>query len=130
MAVLLQIGIHFGMQICMKLDALSSETLKARIRERGKNQSYSEIGEAAGVHPSQVSRICRGEFRTLSHNVVQVCKALGIEMQTVRLKTPVKEALTKRLERSVLDVWDQTPADAERLVRFLSYLAELRRPPR
>lgn len=120
------------MQICMKLDLTSSEKLKSSIwnRYEASGLSYSEIGRVAGVHPSQVSRICRGEFRTLSHNVVQVCRALGVEVETVSLDMPTEDPLARRLERSVLEVWDRTPADAERLVRFLRHLAELRRAPR
>ncbi len=120
------------MQICMKLDTVSSRNLKSDIREHLEvsGLNYSEIDVIARVHPSQVSRICRGEFKTLSHSVVQVCKALGVEIGTIKIDELADDALAQRLKRSVLEVWDQTPADAKRLVRFLHDLAELRRTRR
>lgn len=114
----------------MKLDSDSIKKLKADIRARAKSRRYSEIAAAAQVDASQVSRICRGAFKTLSHNVVQVCMALGVETQTIKIEAPAEPALEQRLERSLLDVWDRTPADADRLVRFLNDLAALRRPSR
>lgn len=116
----------------MKLDAVSSKNLKSDIWDRleASGLNYSEIGLIARVHPSQVSRICRGEFKTLSHNVVQVCKALGVEIGAIMIVEPADDALAQSLKRSVLEVWDQTPTDAKRLVRFLHDLAELRRTGR
>ena len=96
--------------------------------DRVYRRDNSEIGIKACVHSSQVSRICRGDFRTVSHNLVQVCKVLGVDVETVRMEEPAQEPLARRLANSLLDIWDRTPADAERLVRFLNDLAELRRP--
>jgi hypothetical protein len=79
------------------------------------------------VHASQVSRICRGQFRTLSHNVVQVCRALGLEGEALGSRPPADEILAGRLKAGVLELWDQTPEDAERLIRLLRQLADLRR---
>ena len=113
----------------MKLDQTTSLKLKSQLwtlySESG--LSFSEVGRAAGVHPSQVSRICRGGFRTLSHNVVQVCKALGLELETVKIEAPAVSILRQQLENSVLEIWDQTPEDAERIARFLRQLLDLRR---
>jgi hypothetical protein len=114
----------------MKLDSASSEKLKAHLRERADKSglNYSEIARIAEVHPSQASRICRGEFRTLSHNVVQVCKALQIPIETVELdKSAADDRIVRRLQQSVLDVWDHTPVDGERVINFLRLLAALRR---
>ncbi|MBV5268591.1 MAG: helix-turn-helix transcriptional regulator [Afipia sp.] len=63
--------------------ALVKVELPKAVRNFGK--SYAEIGRIAGVHGSQVSRICKGEFETLSQNVVQVCKVLGLPMAEVAL---------------------------------------------
>lgn len=57
---------------------------RARIRHDRKGgvveSNYSQVGEKLGVHASQVSRICRGEFRTLSQNVVRVCSTLSLSI--------------------------------------------------
>ena len=104
--------------------------LKRRIAEAVAESplSRAEIGEFCCVHASQVSRICRGDFKTVSHNVVQVCKVLGVETETVKVKEPGQGQLAQRLASSLLGIWVRTPADAERLVRFLNNLADLRGP--
>jgi len=117
----------------MKPDSTSIEKLRSDIRRQfdAAGLSYSAIGDAAQVHTSQVSRICRGKFRTVSHNVVQVCKVLGVKIETVRMRNRSDvEALGGRLQRGVLDVWDRTATDADRLLRFLRDLGELRRASR
>lgn len=85
--------------------------------------SYADIGRLSGVHSSQVSRICRGEFRTLSSNVMQICKALNVD-ETGRFEIAADQ---QRLEAGVIAVWDRTPQDARRILRFLRQLGELRR---
>ncbi len=112
----------------MKPDPASSGKLKSEIRDYHAQSglSYSEIGRIARVDPSQVSRICRGEFKTLSHNVVQVCRVLRLDLEMVKLETPVDDVFRQRLGNSVLDLWDRTPEDADRLVRLLRQLSDLR----
>ena len=112
----------------MKPDPTSSGKLKSEIRDYHAQSglSYSEIGRIARVDPSQVSRICRGKFKTLSHNVVQVCRVLGLDLEMVKLEAPVDDVFRQRLKNSVLDLWDRTPEDADRLVRLLRQLSDLR----
>ena len=98
-------------------------TIKARVAERA--ESFTEIGLRAGVHASQASRICRGHFRTASHNVVQICKALGIPLEGVN---PAGEPANhqRKLEAAVVAVWDRSPEDADRIVRVLRELKAFR----
>ena len=112
----------------MKLDDTSSAKLKAEIEATRQRLglSFSEIGRIADVHASQVSRICRGEFRTLSHNVVQVCMALGLKGEGLGGPPSADEILAGRLKAGILELWDRTPEDAERLIRLLDQLADLR----
>lgn len=116
------------MQICMKLSPETTRKLKVDIAAKHAEcgLSYSEIGRISQVHTSQVSRICRGKFSTLSHNVVQVCKALGLPMETAAVTARGEDAYARELTSKVLALWDRTPADAERLSRLLGQLAELR----
>lgn len=85
--------------------------------------SYAEIGRVAGVHGSQVSRICRGEFRSLSSNVMQICKILHVD-GAGEVEVAADQ---QRLEAGVIAVWDRTPQDARRILKFLRQLGELRR---
>lgn len=100
-------------------------TLKEKLSKAARNsgKSYAEIGRIAGVHSSQVSRICNREFETLSANVVQVCKVLGLPVEGVALSED--EAIERQLQAAVLSVWDRTPEGARKLIRFLRDLAEL-----
>jgi len=103
-----------------KLAHLKVELPKA-VRKYGK--SYAEIGRIAGVHGSQVSRICNGEFETLSQNVVQVCKVLGLPVAEVALSED--ETLERQLQAAVLDVWDGSQEGAKRITRLLRDVSEL-----
>jgi transcriptional regulator with XRE-family HTH domain len=114
----------------MKLGQEAREKLSRTIRDRVAqlDDSIAEISARAHVHPSQVSRICRGQFKTVSSNLMQICTALGLELSEGETRHPVAENhLQRRLEASVLELWDRSPEDAKRLIKFLEQLAELRR---
>ena len=97
--------------------------LLGRCQKGGVN--YSEIGRKSGVHPSQASRICRGEFKTISQNVVQICGALGIVVDGFSA-SETSDPAAAMLIRSVLSIWKGTPDDAIRVVEFLDSLEHLR----
>src|SRR3546814_8133471 len=88
--------------------------------------SRAEIGRLSKVHPSQVGRICSGEFKTISNNVVQVCKVLGLNLETVTAPATKADASWSRLEASVRGIWDNTPEGAEKIARMLDTIGQLR----
>jgi hypothetical protein len=116
------------MLICMKATTQELADLRARISAARSETTLNneEIGTKSGVHPSQVSRIVRGEFKTLSHNVVQVCKVLGLKFETVRRPATRADASWSRLERSVRRLWDNSPNGAARLTTLLNTIADLK----
>ena len=89
--------------------------------------SDAEIGRLSGVHPSQVGRICRGGFRTISNNVVQICCALGLPVRVVESSGTPADRSWQKLERSVHEAWDRTPEGAAKLVKILRAVADIRR---
>ncbi len=108
-------------------DALDKLRTEIALRKASSNLSYSEIGEKADVHASQVSRICRGDFKTLSQNVVRICRTLGISIEGF-IDAESADPAVARLISGVMAVWKGTEADAERIVAFLDQLGELREP--
>jgi transcriptional regulator with XRE-family HTH domain len=102
--------------------------LKSRLLDAvSKNKpNYSELSRLTNIDASQVSRICRGEFSTNSPNVRIICKALGLEGDTAI--QPIETADERRLREGILGLWTKTPGDADRLVRLLNDLSELRKP--
>jgi predicted XRE-type DNA-binding protein len=115
------------MQICMKIATEARENLAAKLKQSVEQQSvsFAEIARSTQIHPSQVSRICRGEFKTMSWNLVQICTFLGVE--GFATSSPKRsEPARQRLERSVVALWDQTPADADRLIKLMRNLADIR----
>lgn len=116
------------MQICMKLQAEIAAKLKAEIAEavRKSGLSYSDIARAATIDTSQASRICRGHFSTLSGSVLQVCRVLAVEIDMAP-GTLTPDPHRSRIEAGVLELWDRSPEDADRIVRLLRQLTELRR---
>ena len=119
------------MHICMQVKPGAITKLQQQLAERSASSglSYSKIGENSGVHPSQVSRICRGDFKKLSQNVVQICSALGISIEGF-IEAERADPAAARLINSVMSVWNRSKKDADRITRFLEQLGELRDVPR
>lgn len=117
------------MQIDMKLNEKDQEDLARRIadRRRALSLGISEIGRLARVDPSQVSRICAGEFKTLSSNVVQICRVLGIAVEVVETPKSAGDAAWSKLEAAVRAAWDQTPSGADKLVDVMNAVAAIQR---
>ena len=100
------------------------EEIKTRIataRERSE-LSDAEIARISNVHPSQVSRICGGSFKTFSNNVMQICSILGVAV--TRLE-PGADLAWLQAQSSMRRLWDETPEGAEAIVRLLEAIAEL-----
>src|SRR3546814_605022 len=85
------------------------------------------IAQISRVHPSQVSRICRGSFRTISNNVVQICNVLEVPMQAIPVPWIEENNSWRKLEASVRKLWDNTPEGADRIVRVLDDIGALRK---
>ena len=114
------------MLICMKLSRTEIEEIRRQLHFALKKQrlTVTEIGRLAGVHPSQVGRICRGEFRTMSHNVVQVCRVLGLDPAVPRPATK-RDAAWAQLERDLQRLWEESPDRAREIAKLLDALAKL-----
>ena len=115
------------MQISMKateseLVILRQDIASARVRT---GLSNAEIGRLARVDPSNVSRIVRGEFMTISGNVVQICKTLGLQVDRVASPAGTADVAWSKLEASVRRLWDETPQGADRIVALLDTVADL-----
>jgi transcriptional regulator with XRE-family HTH domain len=101
---------------------------------RKQSLSYAAIAKRAEVDPSQVSRICRGEFVTLGGSVMRICTVLKVPVRSTDASPPrvfprnrPADAAWKRLERSMRRAWDETPAGADKLAKILSAVAEIAR---
>lgn len=88
--------------------------------------SFAEIGEATAIHPGQVSRICRGQFKTASASVMQICTFLGIPMDGLSSQHQEGDDYRRRLEQGIVAIWDGTSADANRILKLLRLVAEFR----
>ena len=105
----------------------SSSILAKALEKQRKmaGMSYAQLGRAANVDLSQVSRICRGEFATITGNVMQICRALGVDPTSPgapperRPTANEEELLTRAVTQSVLALWDRTPQGARRVAKLL-----------
>jgi hypothetical protein len=111
----------------MKATEKELRELKNRIAHAhaGAPLSYAKIGRNCGVHPSQVSRICRGGFKTISHNVVQICKELGIEM-TVVVFDRMEDAGWSKVEASARRLWEKSDKNADHIAKLFDVIGQLR----
>ena len=114
------------MLICMKPSRAEIEDLQRRLRLALKKQrlTATEIGRIAGVHPSQVGRICRGEFRTMSHNVVEVCRVLGLDPAAARPASK-SDAAWAQLEGNLRKLWEDSPDRAKRMAKLMESMTRL-----
>lgn len=87
----------------------------------------ADLGRLANVHPSQVGRICTGEFKTISNNVVQICKILRVKVPKVAEEIEMDTEWAKA-NASLRRIWDNTPEGAAIIRRVLDAIADLRVP--
>ncbi|MBN9074600.1 MAG: helix-turn-helix transcriptional regulator [Rhizobiales bacterium] len=90
-----------------------------------KNLSYADLAKMASVHASQVSRICAGDFKTFSNNVVQICKILKIKVPRLEEEDDMDTEWAKA-HASLRRIWDETPEGAVTIRRLLDAIADLR----
>ena len=116
------------MLICMKPNRKEIEALAERLSaaRTSKKLSRAEIGRLAGVHASQVGRILVGQFRTISLNVVQVCRVLEIDLDDLGIQAIKNSPAWLQLEQGIRNLWDETPHGANLIVRLLGAIADLR----
>jgi len=77
------------------------------------NLSIAKISELSGVEQSQASRICMGQFSSISSNVMQICIALGFH------PLPNGVILSSALASGLAALWDGSKEDEERLLALL-----------
>lgn len=114
------------MLICMKPSSKQISDLQKRISNARtkRNLSYADLAKMAQVHASQVSRICAGDFKTISNNVVQICKTLKVKVP--RLDEGNMDPEWARAHASLRRIWDETPEGAATIRRMLDAIADLR----
>ena len=89
--------------------------------------SKADLGRLSNVHPSQVGRICTGDFKTISNNVVQVCRVLKVQVPKVDDEIEIDTEWAKA-NASLRRIWDHTPEGAAIIRRILDAIADLRVP--
>jgi hypothetical protein len=116
------------MLICVKPTSKQLDDLKAKIVDAraSKSLTYAELGRISLVHPSQVGRICEGRFKTFSHNVVQVCKALDVKVPRLEPKQSGMAPEWAQAMSSMRKIWDDTPEGAQVITRLLDAIADLK----
>ena len=116
------------MQICMKLASDSKKELLEEIQAQinARRISPSETARLCGVDQSQLSRILTGDFKRISHNIMQICNYLGIDPGRFVGSLPGDEDTRRRIADSALSVWDGTPEGAELLISIFGGMAAMR----
>jgi len=114
------------MLICMKPTSKQISMLQTRIAKRMADNpvSYADISRATGVDPSQVSRICKGDFRTFSDNLVQICRVLKVKIPRIAPTDDVDREWSK-VHSSVNRICREHPDGAKLIGRVLDAIADL-----
>ncbi|WP_299165349.1 hypothetical protein [uncultured Tateyamaria sp.] len=90
--------------------------------------SNAEISRMSGVHQSQVGRICSGQFKTFSFNVVQICKILEVGLPSTDVPTSGEDPSWAQVQSSMRDLWDETPEGAKAIAQMIDAVAKLAPP--
>lgn len=112
------------MQIYMKLSQNDIANLSASI-EKARSLygiNYSQLAEKSCVNQGQVSRICRGKFKSVSQNVMQICNFLGVSLTPLFEKHAANE--TRDLPKLVGEITNGSPEIEQKLARLLGALKE------
>jgi len=109
----------------MKLNPAEQKRLVTAIesRRRELDLSVSVLAAKAGVEQSQTSRICNGQFSSISSNVMQICITLGLQPQ------PGGALLSNALATRLASLWDGSKEDEERLLNLLGAIATVKAGP-
>lgn len=110
----------------MKPTSKQISVLQTRIAKRMANDpmSYADIARATGVDPSQVGRICKGDFKTFGDNLVQICRILKVKVPRISPKEDVDREWSK-VHASVSRICREHPDGAKLIGRVLDAIADL-----
>lgn len=87
--------------------------------------SNAEISRISGVHQSQVGRICNGQFKTFSFNVVQICKVLDVALPREALPIAAEDPSWAEVQSSMKELWDETPEGAKAIAQMIKAVAKV-----
>lgn len=106
----------------MKLNPEAQKRLAGAIESRRAEigLSIAALAETACVEQSQTSRICMGQFSSISSNVMQICIALGLQPHTGGV------LLSNALAKSLATLWDGSKEDEQRLLELLGAIATIK----
>lgn len=85
----------------------------------------AEISRISGVHQSQVGRICAGQFKTYSFNVVQICKALDVTLPRATTIVEDEDPAWAKVQSSMRKLWDETPDGANAIAQMIEAVAKV-----
>jgi hypothetical protein len=120
------------MLICMKPTSKQLTAVK-QLLEHKRSLSMltnSEISRISGVHQSQVGRICSGQFRTFSFNVVQICKILNVSLPNLSTSDLDKDPSWDKLQSRMRILWDETPESAKAIAQIIDAVVKLSPEPK
>ncbi|MQB23198.1 hypothetical protein DXT90_21460 [Agrobacterium tumefaciens] len=106
----------------MKLNPEERKRLAGAIELRRTEMglSISLLAEKSRVEQSQTSRICMGQFSSISSNVMQICITLGLQPH------PSGALLSNALANGLATLWDGSKEDEKRLLELLSAIAMIK----
>ena len=115
------------MLICMKPTIKQLSAVKrdlARKHELSK-LSNAEISRISGVHQSQVGRICGGQFKTFSFNVVQICNVLNVALPHATVAVSGEDPTWAKVQSRMREIRDETPECATAITRMIEAVAKV-----
>ena len=115
------------MLICMKPTIKQLSAVKRDIARKHKlsKLSNAEISRRSGVHQSQVGRICGGQFKTFSSNVVQICNVLDVAVPHATVAVSGEDPTWAKVQSCMKELQDETPECATAITRMIEAVAKV-----
>ena len=115
------------MLICMKptIKQLSAVKRDLALKRKHSKLSNAEISRRAGVHQSQVGRICDGQFKTFSFNVSQICKVLNVALPYAAVAVSGEDPTWAKVQSRMREIRDEAPECATAIARMIEAVAKV-----
>jgi transcriptional regulator with XRE-family HTH domain len=113
--------------IKQKSNALASLPGRLKFAMRNADHNQKDVETETGISQSQISRILKGKFKREGRAVRELEKYAIIYSSTEPMRDQV--VVREQLREGICSVWDGTPDDGHRLLRFLEIVKEIRGKP-
>lgn len=92
--------------------------------QRRLGHSQREVASLTGVPQDRISKILKGDFRTLNPSVSRLCKYANISVELLLSRVDVEPAI-QSLARQIVETWNGSAEDRKFVAELLTTVREM-----